>query len=314
MSIFRFKKTRGKRSPRRRRREHLLEVTATAETERRRRNQKILLHAGEAVVLLGIVAFSWLGIRALLNSQLFENPQYKVRVVEVATDGVMTREEALEKTGIHEGLNIFSLNLDTAQRSLASIPEIKSARVERILPDTVAIEIEARRPVAWVAPRNTGEDPSVMATGCLVDKDGVMMKPEKLNSAHTRLPVIYGVPTEQWRAGDQIDLPELRAALELFVLAAERSNPGIPLRAADITKGWSILAWSEPQTRYTFGTTDLSGQLDRLEMIIGHVAQTSQKIATANLIPERNTPVTFQGDPPPAQMVAPAASAKKSKP
>jgi len=105
----------------------------------------------------------------------------------------------------------------------------------------------------------------------------------------------------------------LRAALELFALAADRSNPEIPLRAADITKGWCILAWNEPQTRYTFGTTDLSGQLDRLEIIIGHVAETSQKIATANLIPERNTPVTFQGAPPPAQMVAPAASAKKSK-
>jgi len=314
MSIFRSKKSRGKRSPRRRRREHLLEVTATAETERLRRNQKIVLHVGEAVVLLGIIAFSWLGIRALVNSQIFENSRYNVRVVEVATDGVMTRDQALAKTGVHEGLNIFSLNLDSAQRALASIPEIKSARVERILPDTVAIEIEARRPVAWIAPHDTGEDPSAMATACLVDKDGVMMRPDKLNPAHVRLPVIYGVPTEQWRAGDQIDLPELRAALELFLRASERNNPEITLRAADIGKGWCILAWSDAKTRYTFGTADLPGQLDRLQRIIGHVQQTSQKIATANLIPQRNAPVTFQGEPPPAEMVAPAASAKKTKP
>ncbi|MEI7865193.1 MAG: FtsQ-type POTRA domain-containing protein [Chthoniobacterales bacterium] len=314
MRFFRSKKIRGKKSPRRRRREHLLEVTATAETERRRRNQKIVLYVGEAIVLLGIVAFAWLGIRALLNNQIFENSRYNVRVVEVATDGVMTREQALAKTGIHEGLNIFSLNLDSAQRALASIPEIKSARVERILPDTVAIEIEARRPVAWVAPHDTGEDPSAMATACLVDKDGVMMKPDKLNPAHVRLPVIYGVPTEQWRPGDQIDLPELRAALELFLRAADKNSPEIALRAADVSKGWCIVAWSDAKTRYTFGTKDMPGQLDRLQRILGYVQQTSRKIATANLMPERNTPVTFQGDPPPAEIIAPAEAPKKTKP
>ena len=314
MSFFRPKKSRGRRSTRKRRREHLLEVTATAETERRRRNQKILLYAGEAIVLVGIVAFAWIGIRALLDSQFFRNPQYEVRVIEVHTDGVMTREQALERTGISEGLNIFSLNLDSAQRALSLIPEIKSAKVERILPDAVSIQIEARRPVAWVAPRDTGQDPSAMETACLVDAEGVMMKPENFHSSHARLPVVYGVPTEQWRPGDTIDIPELHSALELFARAAELTNPGVTLRAADISKGWCILAWGDPQSRFTFGPSDIPAQLDRLQMILAHVGQTSQKIATANLIPERNTPVTFVGDPPPAGIVVPAKDPKKNNP
>ena len=314
MNFFRRKKPRARRPARKRRRDHLLEVTATAETERRRRNQKLFLYAGEVVVVLGIIAFSYLGIRALLDSQIFRNPQYAVRVVEVNTDGVMSREEALEKTGIREGLNIFSLNLDSAQRALTVIPEIKSAKVERILPDSVSIDIEARRPVAWVAPRDTGEDPSAMETACLVDLDCVMMKPESLRPAHARLPVIYGVPTEQWRLGDPIDIPALRESLELFVRAAERSNPDVVLRAADISKEWCILAWAEPGTRYTFGTTDIPAQLDRLQMILAHLSTGTRKIATANLIPERNTPVTFQGDPPPAEIVPPEKTAAKKKP
>jgi len=314
MSIFRSKKTRGRRPARKRRRDHLLEVTATAETERRRRNQKILLYAGEAVVVLGIIAFSWLGIRALLDSQIFSNPQYQVRVIEVDTDGVMTREQALEKTGIREGLNIFSLNLESAQRALAMIPEIKNAKVERILPDCVSIKMEARHPVAWVAPRDTGEDPSAMPAACLVDSEGVTMKPENFQSSHARLPVVYGVPTEQWRPGDTIDIPELLPAIELFARAAERANPDVTLRAADISKGWCILAWGDQQSRYTFGPTDIPSQLDRLQMILAHVGRTSQKIATANLMPERNTPVTFVGDPPPAEVVVPAKPAKKAKP
>lgn len=313
MNLFRRKKTRNRRPARKRRRDHLLEVTATAETERRRRNQKLFLYAGEAVVVLGVIAFSWIGIRALLDSQIFRNPQYEVKVVEVNTDGVMTREQALEKTGIREGVNIFSLNLESAQRALAQIPEIKSAKVERFMPDRVSIQIEARKPVAWVAPRDTGEDPSAMETACLVDTDGVMMKPDSFQSSHARLPVVYGVPTEQWRPGDRIELPGLRESLELFARAAERTNPDVVLRAADISKEWCIMAWGDPQTRYTFGTADLPGQLDRLQMILAHLASGTRKIATANLIPERNTPVTFQGDPPPAEIVAPAQAEAKKK-
>jgi cell division protein FtsQ len=312
MSLFRPKRTRSSRPARKRRQNHLLEVTATAETERRRRNQKIFLYAGEAVVLAGIIAFAWIGIRTLVNAQIFENDRYAVRVIEVHSSGVMTREEVLARTGIREGVNIFSLNLESSQAALASIAEVKSARVERILPDTVSISVEPRRPVAWVAPRDTGTDPSAMESAFLVDADGILMKPQRLEPAHTRLPVVYGVPTEQWRAGDRIELPELQAALELFTRAAERAEPEILLRAADISRGWCVVAWSDPQERFTFGLDDIPGQLDRLQLILVHVSQTSRRIATANLIPERNTPVTFQGDPPPAAPV-PVKAAKKPR-
>jgi cell division protein FtsQ len=311
MSLFSSKKSRSRRRPaRRKRREHLLEVTATAETERRRRNQKALLYVFEGIFLAGLLAVAWFGVTLFIEQFFTKNKNYDVRVVEVNTDGVMTREEVLSKTGIREGLNIFSLNLEAAQKALALIPEVKSASVQRNLPNTVTISIEARRPVAWVAPGDTGADPSTMETSCLVDEDGVMIKPQGFESSHTRLPVVYGVPTEQWRIGDKIEMPELEAALDLFGLAAERSNPQVDLRAADITKGWCIVAWNDPQTRLTFGLKDLPAQLDRLQVILSHVEQTSRRIATANLIPERNTPVIFVGEAPAAETVEKTAAKK----
>ncbi|MBU3664592.1 MAG: FtsQ-type POTRA domain-containing protein [Chthoniobacterales bacterium] len=313
MSILRRRTARSRRPVRKKRRQHLLEVTATAETERRRRNQKIVLYAGEAVVVAGLLAFAWLGVRALIQWQFHGNDRYNVRVVEVDTDGVMTREEALAMTGIREGVNVFSLDLEAAQRTLAAVPKIKDARVERMLPDKVVIDIDARKPVAWIAPKDTGEDPSAMETSRLIDRDGVMMKPEGFEPAQAGLPVIYGIPTEQWKPGDRVELRELRAAVELFDRVAERADPQVSLRAADVGKGWCILAWDDPQTRYTFGLDDLSAQLDRLRFILMHVGQSSRKIATANLIPSRNTPVTFRDDPPPAPEPAPAPAPKKKK-
>ena len=308
MSLFSSKKPRSRRRPaRRKRREHLLEVTATAETERRRRNQKALLYVFEGIFLAGLLAVAWFGVTLFIEQFFTKNKNYDVRIVEVNTDSVMTREEVLSKTGIREGLNIFSLNLEAAQKALALIPEVKSASVQRNLPDTVTISIEARRPIAWVAPGDTGADPSTMETSCLVDEDGVMIKPQGFEASHTRLPVVDGVPTEQWRIGDKIEMPELEAALDLFTLAAERSNPQVSLRAADITKGWCIVAWNDPQTRLTFGLKDIPAQLDRLQVILSHVDQTSRRIATANLIPERNTPVIFVGEEPEAETVEKAA-------
>jgi len=298
MSLIRPKKTRSRRPVRKRRQEHLLEVTATAETERRRRNQKILLYTFEAVFLAGLLVVAWQGVNLFINHFFTGNKDYEVRVVEVNTDGILSREEVLERTGIHEGLNIFSLNLESAQGALTSIAEVKSAKIERLIPDTVTIQIEARRPVAWVAPEDTGADPASIETAGLVDAQGVLMRPQGFEATHSRLPVIYGVPTEQWRPGDTIELPGLQAAIELFTRASERTNPPVVLRAADITKEWCIQAWSDPQTRFTFGLEEIPAQLDRLQLIMLHVGQTSRRLATVNLIPERNTPVTFQGDAP----------------
>ncbi len=73
------------------------------------------------------------------------------------------------------------------------------------------------------------------------------------------------------------------------------------------------MAWGDPMTRYTFGQSNLPAQLDRLQMILAHLASGTRKIATANLIPERNTPVTFQGDPPPAEIVEPVQVDAKKK-
>ncbi len=314
MSFFRRKKPRS--GPRLTRRNHrdgkLLEVTATGITFRRRRNERLMLQILQIAVVIGLLVFLGMSVRALLVSQIFTNPKYQVRVIEVNTDGIMSREEALKQTGIKEGVNIYSLNLESAQRVLSAIPEVKMAKVERIVPDTVSIKIEGRIPVAWIAPRNTGEDPTAMESAFLVDAAGVMMKSAPFVPGRLQLPVVYGVPTEQWRAGDRIDLPELLSTLELFTRAAERHHPEVVLRAADISKGWCIEAWENVQTRYTFGMQNIAEQLDRLQLIMTHVAQTSQKLASVNLIPERNTPVTFQGDVPAAWPV-PEVVKKKTK-
>ncbi len=301
MKLFSFGKSRGRRRRSARgkakRRDHVLNVRATVEVERRMRWQSRVLFLGQAVILLGLLVFIWVAIHALAKAYIFDNGSYRVARIEVDAAGVMTRENVLQVAGIEEGMNIFSLNLYEAQKALEGIPEVRSAQVERYLPDKVAITLTSRRPVAWVAPRESTEDPAVMENARLVDAEGVMMKRSGFATETLTLPVVFGVPVEQWRPGDRIDLPELHAALDLFRLAGERAMADFPMRAADISKGWCITVWGDPESRATFGLDDFPAQFERLALVLGYVAQTKRRIATINLMPERNVPVTFRDEP-----------------
>ena len=69
----------------------------------------------------------------------------------IAIGGGADREvEILESTGLSAGMPMVSVDLRAAERSITSLPWVKSARVWRDWPATVRIEVERRVPVAAV--------------------------------------------------------------------------------------------------------------------------------------------------------------------
>ena len=71
------------------------------------------------------------------------------------------------------------------------------------------------------------------------------------------------------------------------------------MMAIDVTKGYSFTVTNQRKSQFTFGLDDIPDQLNRLDTIQAEAAQIGQDIATANLIPKRNIPVTFMVPPPP---------------
>ena len=69
----------------------------------------------------------------------------------ISIEGSGAREaEVLESTGLFTEMPMLSLDLDRAERSIASLPWVRSARVWRDWPGTVRIAVEPRVPVAEV--------------------------------------------------------------------------------------------------------------------------------------------------------------------
>jgi cell division protein FtsQ len=106
------------------------------------------------------------------------------RIADVAVQGrnFTTREEILAAVGVHEGDPILAFDPAAARAALEALPRIASADVERRLPDTVAITIVERAPIAiW---QKNGKM-------TLIDRDGVVLGDSHL-SEYSSLPMVVG--------------------------------------------------------------------------------------------------------------------------
>jgi hypothetical protein len=110
------------------------------------------------------------------------------------------------------------------------------------------------------------------------------------------LPVICGLTVENYEEGETVDLPEMKAALELIRLTGE--NPArYQVRSIDVSKGYCMVVTDERHARITFALDDIPGQLNRLAALFANVDAEKKEIQTVNLMVKRNVPVTFV--PPP---------------
>lgn len=283
----------NKRAPtnRRRKNQHILDVTVRSRKATEQRIRKVLEWFCWLVLIGTAGGAIYVGGREALRRFVWENKDYEVAEVRFETDGGLTREQVVAASGINQGVNIFRINLAEARRSLLALSPIETAEITRTLPNKIAINITERKPVAWLAPHGV-EDPSTVATSFLTDQRGVLIPKEGTRPEYLHLPVIYGAAIAHAQAGETIDTPEMRAALDLLRLNAENTVQ-FQVRSVDISKGYCLVVNDRNHARITFGLDRLDWQLERLSTVLNHVEQTKQELQTVNLMVERNVPVTF---------------------
>lgn len=298
------------------RRTHLLEVNVrTASIQRQRRSRAGVLFWRVASLT---IALALAGATAWMVGQkfFFKNPEYSLRHLVTHLDGVMTREELVTMTGLTEGRNIFGIDLEQANQKLSALPEVRSATVERILPDTIEIGIEGRKPVFLLA--SSGEEGESFLPGktFLCDRDGVMIRPAQLDEAYLHLPVVKGVYLAEAVPGRRLESSSLDTALRLRMALSELPEETFRIRSIDVSLPYAALVTDASNARFTFGTMgqDLPGQLERLGKLLSHCRDTGRRIETADLSIARNTPVTFVLTPETrSEKITPSAPPKKSQ-
>ena len=273
--------------------QHYLDVKVRTVTARRQRRERMEGLVWKIALLVSLCAAAWIGTTAALDKFFFSNPEYTLKRVSLALDGVMTREDALAETGIHEGDNIFRIDLAGAEKALRAIPQVATVLIERQLPDHIAITLTARNPVAWVAPLEKDADPFDPERSLLVDDTGYLMKPRMIQPDYYHLPVIFGVRSENIRDGEPLHNEDLRRALTLLDDIVRNPDSLIHVQSMNISKGFCIEVNTERNAKVIFAPEDFSGQLARLRRLLEHCNESGRELESVNLMVRRNTPVTF---------------------
>ena len=273
-----------------------------------RQRTRFLLTLGCKLFLVAAAIFGcWWGGRWAMNRLLWKNPEYNLAVVEINDEGQgLAREMIINTAGLRLGQNVFNFSLTKARAAVAALPQVDRVEMRRVLPNKVAIDIIERRPVAWVADAQT-EDPSASEKAFLVDAKRVLFRPKRQVPEYLRLPSICGVQTENFLAGETIDSPEIRAALELIQRGGDTGR--FQIRSVDISKGYCMIATDTKRAKIVFGLEKIDKQLERLAAVLDRFSNTHQDVQTVNLMVERNIPVTFAPPPEPDPETSGSATA-----
>ncbi len=269
----------------------------------------------------------YLGVKKGVAWLVLKNPDYNVAVLNVETDGVLTPESVLDAADLHKGSNIFMVNLSRAKARVEAIPQVEKVQVTRQLPNRISIQINERKPVAWVAPERgapTRDDVIKSPSAFLVDAQGILWPPKKLTPQDSFLPIIRNYNNGPRSEGQPVDGEEIKAALDL-IHAHQDSMIGarFQIQEIDLGKHFGLQVTDRNGLQVLFGPDEMDRQLKRLDVYLQVVDQRGEKLQTINLLAQKNVPVTFvtapvladkPADPAPAATPASPISTPKTGP
>lgn len=279
---------------RQRRQQHLLDVRVRSRTAAQHRARRALAVLSRVILLAAVCAALYAGTREAARRLFFDNPDYTLKTIEFQTDGTLQREQILKAADLHEGENIFRINLGRLHDVIQQLPQTDEVQVMRKLPSEIDIRVVERKPIAWITGEKEISDPFASDSAFLVDARGVLMKEKKLLPEYLGLPVILGCSSESFDVGKVVESPQAWKALELLQLSSRSFlQMRFQIREIDVSEGYRLLVTDKNHSRVTFGYNDLETQLRRLEQFLVYCDDSKQELATLNLLVQRNIPVTF---------------------
>ena len=301
---------------RQRRQQHLLDVKVRSRRATQHRIRRAMGLLCRVFLIAALCGAAYAGVREGARRLLFENSDFQIKTIELQTDGTLQREQILKAVDLHEGENIFKVNLARVHDSIQQLPQTDEVQVVRKLPGEIDIHVVERKPVAWITSEKEISDPFASDAAFLMDARGILMKQKKLLPEYLGLPLILGCTSESLEAGKIVESPEAKTALELLRLS-DRSflQTRFQIREIDVSKGYCLLVTDKNRARVMFGFNDLQTQLRRLEQFLVYCDDSKQELGTLNLLVQRNIPVTF-AEPPAAVIndtIAPAVEPRIMK-
>ena len=258
-------------------------------------------------IIIGILLSIAYGVREAIEHTFHRNSDFRLQVINLNTNDVLDETKLVEQLKIDLTANIFDFDVDHLQQELLKIPAISSAKVERELPGTLVFKIITRKPVAWIACENEGFPASRVQSGLLVDHTGFTYPCPSLQlKGASEIPifVLTSDPEHPVCVAKIIEHPEYRHCMHLLKAFSSTYPEDISMIESISQKNeWSLNLKTRSGTEATFGLGSHDRQLDYFGRALHHAQKKGYQIATINLIPKRNVPITIHGDEKPPRAI-----------
>jgi hypothetical protein len=228
---------------RRRERRHVLDVKLSSNQVRRRRTQW-LLSALFALAFLTVTIYGlWRGGWWAVQRFVYRNDQLQVRHFHVRTDGVILTNFLYRWANVTTNDHLFALELHAMKRELELHGMIRQASFERVLPDTLRLQVTERVPLARVRLRFGTPDGRLQTrefgldrTGRVMPLDRTVVRPETA-AAWQDLPEITGIHQREILPGNDVTNQLARAALSFLGAFGSSDMAGlVKLASIDVSE------------------------------------------------------------------------------
>lgn len=256
--------------------------------------------SGKIILLLALAGMigwgGYLGVRHIF----IDNEEYRLQEIKLQTNGHTNHARVVEVTGIDLDASIFAIDTDHVRKRLQDLPEVTQCEVERRLPGTLQITLTERMPVAWLQSAQYGF-PGKEEGGVLVDKDGVTFPCEgALWETSRDLPIVMvkGGERDAFYHGRKMKHPEVMRALHLVQTLSEGDLRAdwMPEKII-ILNDYSMQIICNDGSRAVFGMYEHKRQLEDFITVREHALKTQRVVEHINMMPEKNIPVRFGGEP-----------------
>ncbi len=272
----------------------------------------------------GALAFLllWRGGQLVLDRFIYQNPSFAVQAIEVETDGVIAPEQLRKWSGVKSGDNLFALDLLRVKRDLEMVPLIRSAAVQRVLPNTLRLSIGEREPVAQVVTLRPRAGGGFEKVAYHLDETGRVMQPldrrlttEPDGQANDWLPLITGVNGAELMSGRGLETPQALAALRLVAAFDHSPMMGLAdIQRVDVSAPEVLQVRTGQGAEVVFGVADLDRQLRRWRLVHDLGLRNGRVLSALDLSISNNLPARWaEARPVPPASIKPKTSRYKKK-
>ena len=283
-------------------REETLEVKTSSRQIRRARLRLAASGITGMVLLVSVVLGLWRGGEWLLNRLVFENEVFAIRVIDVQTDGVISKEQLRKWGRVKLGDNLYALDLVRVQRDLQLVPWIREAAVERVTPHTLKVRVTEREPFAQVnAFRPKLADGGYEIVAFYLDEDGYVLSPmggtsDLAPAVHPNesLPILVGVNNAELRVGRPVESAQIYAALRLIAEYERSPMFGVEeLARIDLSSPGILSVTTGQGSEISFSLAGVDQQLRRWRAAYDAGVVNGKRIASLDLSVTNNVPVRW---------------------